>query len=99
MPSYLDDYPQQSNLPQRGTQDQMTPLQSRVATEVTPTQPVQLILSKVKNNDYIGKFGDAFRQAREEERQRRIKELEAKKPQQVKAQKVKNVLGDLAFWI
>lgn len=65
MPSYLDDYPQQSNLPQGRTQDQMTPLQSRVATEVTPTQPVQLILPKVKNNDYIGKFGDAFRQARQ----------------------------------
>ena len=65
MPSYLDDYPQQSNLPQGRTQDQMTPLQSRVATEVTPSQPVQLILSKVKNNDYIGKFGDAFRQARQ----------------------------------
>ena len=61
MPSYLDDYPQQSNLPQGGIQDQMTPLQSRPATVVTPTQPVQLILPKVKNNDYIGKFGDAFR--------------------------------------
>ena len=114
MPSYLDDYPQQSNLPQGGTQDQMTPLQSRVATEVTPSQPVQLILSKVKNNDYIGKFGadriedvvntfsnmsqrgaeeakkrNAINQAREEERQRRIKELEAKNHNKLKHKKLK----------